>query len=79
MLHRKIWLPVDFAQIVNAADIRVRDLARDPHFVVKAGQQSGIPRHRFRQEFHGRRLIEPEVVGAIDLAMPPLPSNPMIW
>jgi hypothetical protein len=61
-------MSVDFAKIVHAADIRVRDLARDAHFVVKAGQHAGIARHGFGQELERHRLIESKVVGAIDFA-----------
>ena len=40
VLHRKVGLAVNFAEIVNAADVGVRDLARDAHFVVKARQHA---------------------------------------
>ena len=39
VFHGKKRLAVDFADVVDAADIGMRDLARDAHFVVEARQQ----------------------------------------
>ena len=48
VLHRQVRLAVDFAEIVNAADIGVRDLARDADFVVEARQSGWIARRPLR-------------------------------
>ena len=45
----------------------MRDLPRDAHFVVKARQHPGVPRHGFGQKLERHWLIEREIVGAIDL------------
>lgn len=41
IFHRKERGAVDFADIVNAADVGMRNLARDAHFGVGAREQSG--------------------------------------
>jgi hypothetical protein len=68
ILHRKIKLAVDFAEIVDAADIGVRDLARDANFIVKTGADGRIVRGNFRQKLERDFLAQREVVSAIDLA-----------
>ena len=39
VLHRKERGAVHFADVVNAADVGMRDLARDAHFVVEASER----------------------------------------
>ena len=68
VLHGQIRLPVHFPDVVNAADILVRDLARDPDFIVEAGEQIQIVFSRQGQKLQRHRLAEDEIVGAIDLA-----------
>ncbi len=38
VLHRQDRLPVHFADVVHAADVRMRHLPRRPHFVVELRQ-----------------------------------------
>ncbi len=69
-------LPIHFADIVNAADVRMRDLPRDSNFIVKTRESVGIRRRGFRQKFERHLLAQSEIGGAIHFAIPPRPSNP---
>jgi hypothetical protein len=69
VLHGEERPPVRLADVVHAADVRVRDLARDLHFLTEAFQPVRVVR-RFGEELEGDRLVEGEVVGAVDLAHP---------
>ena len=42
VLHREEELAVELADVVDAADVRVRDLPRRPHFVVELREPHGI-------------------------------------
>ena len=42
VLHRQELLAVGLADVVDAADVRVRDLARDPHLVVEPRQRARL-------------------------------------
>ena len=42
VLHREERVPVDLVDVVDAADVRVRDLPRHPHFGVQLRQPRGI-------------------------------------
>ena len=69
-IDRKCW-PSASADVADAADRRVRDLARHAHLAVEAGR--GARRRRSSavgQELEGDRLLELQVVGAVDLAHP---------
>ena len=44
VLHRQEQLAVDFADVVDAADVRMRDLPRGPHLVVELRQPRRIAR-----------------------------------
>jgi hypothetical protein len=68
VLHGQVRLPLDLANVVNAAHIGVGNLARNADFVVEAGQQIQIAAGRFRQEFQRHRLSEQNVIGAEDFA-----------
>src|SRR3954470_23728941 len=59
---------IDFADVEDAADVRMRDQPGDPHFAVEALEQARIARGLFRQEFERDALPECEVSGAVDLA-----------
>ena len=67
-LHRDEVLSLDFTNVVDAADIRMRHLSRQPHL----GQQSRNPGiascHRRRDELQRDLLAKLEVVGPVDLA-----------
>jgi hypothetical protein len=60
--------PVDLANVVNATDVFVRDLARDAHFAVKSRERSDIRQHVFRKKFECDWLSKFQIIGAIDLA-----------
>ena len=68
VLHRQEVLPVDLADVVDAADVRMRELPRDADFGEEALAADRIARQRARQELQRDRLSELEVVGAVDLA-----------
>ena len=66
-LHRDEELPVDLGDVVQAADIRMRDLSADAHFFVKA-RGVAVMREKLQRD----ALTEFEIVGAVDLAHPAL-------
>ena len=68
VLHRQEPAAVGVAEVVQAADVLVRDLARDAQLVVELRPARGIAPRRLGQELQRDRLIEREVVGPIDLA-----------
>jgi hypothetical protein len=63
-------LTLDLADIVNAADIFVRDLARDADLVVKASQQIHVAARGFGKKFERHRLAQDQIVGAKHFAHP---------
>ena len=72
VLHREEVAALDLADVVDAADVRVRDLAREAHLGVEAREERLVVRDRLRQELQGDGLAELQVVGAVDLAHPAL-------
>ena len=72
VLHRQEGVPFDLVDVVDAADVRVRDLPRHPHFGVELRQTGRIAIDLRRQELERDRLTELQVVGAEDLAHPAL-------
>ena len=72
VLHREERQAVDLADVVHAADVLVRDLAREPHLGVELREPHRVGLERRRQELQRDRLPELEVVGAVDLAHPAL-------
>ena len=68
VLHRQEPAPVGVAEVVQAADVLVRHLARDAQLVVELRERRVVDGGAFRQELQRDRLIEREVVGAIHLA-----------
>ena len=50
ILHRQERRPIDFVDVVDAADVGVRHLTRHPHFGVELRQPSGILVDVGRQE-----------------------------
>ena len=75
VLHRQEMLPVDFAGVVNPADVGVGDLARGPHLVEEALETLGLRVESWRQELEGDRLPELEVVGPVDFPHAPPPQQ----
>ncbi len=68
VLHRQERRAVDFVDVVDAADVGVRDLPRHADFGVELGQARRILVDVGRQELERDRLAELQVVGAIHLA-----------
>ena len=63
-------LTVDVADVVDPADVRVRDAKRHAHLAQEPIQAFLIALEAGRQELQRDRLAELEVVGAVDLAHP---------
>ena len=61
-------MAVCFADVVHAADVRMRDLPRRPRFVVELRQPLRILFQAGRQEFQRDGLTETEVVSPVDLS-----------
>ena len=59
---------VDFAKVVNAADVFVRDLARHAHFTMKPRERGAVTQQMFGKELQRDRLTQFQVIGAIDFA-----------
>ena len=59
---------LDLADVVDAADIGVGDLARHAHLAVESLQQPLVLGGFFGQEFQRHRLAQHQVGGAIDFA-----------
>ena len=56
------------ADVVDAADVAVRHLARDAHLVVELGEPLRILGDGRRQELQRDALSEAQILGAVDLA-----------
>ena len=56
------------ADVVDAADVAVRHLARDAHFVMELGEPLRVFGDGRRQELQRDVLPEPQILGAVDLA-----------
>ena len=68
VLHREEVPPLDLADVVDAADVRMRDPPRVAHLGEKRSMQAGSDASFSRQELQRDRLAELQVVGAVDLA-----------
>ena len=68
VLHRQERRALDLVDVVDAADVGVRDLPRHADFGVELGQARRILVDVGWQELERDRLAELQVVGAIDLA-----------
>ena len=67
-LHGNVMQAFGDADVVDAADVGVGDLARDADFVVEAGEGAIVGGGGFGEEFQGDGLAESEVGGAVDFA-----------
>ena len=67
VLHREEVEPLDHPEVVDAADMRMRDLPCDPYLVAEPGE-GGLAHVGGREELEGDRLVEDQIVGAVDLA-----------
>ncbi len=68
VFHREEVLAAGFRDVVHAADVRMRDLPRQPDFLMEARQPVGAMRELLRQELQRDRLSELQVVRTIHLA-----------
>ena len=66
---------VDLADVIHAAHVRVRDLARQAHFAVEPGEQPRIARCCLGQELERDGLLQLEIGRAIDLAHATAPDE----
>ena len=60
-------LPLVLAHVVDAADVVVRNLARDADLAVEARERSPVGRELFGTELERDGLFEFEIVGAVSL------------
>ena len=67
-LHGEEVLPLRLADVVDAADGGMGDLAGRAHLVVEPIAPAGVVGQGLGQELEGHRLAEPQVVRAVDLA-----------
>ena len=70
VLHREEVLAAGFADIVDAAHVRVRDLPCEPDFLVKARQPIRSIGDLHRQELERHDLPELQILGPIHFAHP---------
>ncbi len=68
VLHGDERLAFELADIVHPADIRMRDLARDANFVMKAREHGRIAHGGFGEELEGYGLAKPDIGGPVYLA-----------
>ena len=61
---------VDVADVIDAADVRVRDLPRDLDLVQKASPSRLVRLDVARQELQRDALPQPQVIGSVDLSHP---------
>jgi hypothetical protein len=61
---------VDFADVVDPADVGVRDPPRNAHFILEALEQSLVACGLVWKKLEGYGLAESEIVGAVNLAHP---------
>lgn len=67
-LHREEVESFYLANVIDPADIRMRDLPCDTHLIVEARKCRAIKSDGFGQEFEGDGLFQLEVFGFIDLS-----------
>ena len=70
VLHRQKGMSLDLADVVDAADVRVGDLARDANLGAESRELAVAGGDRVGQELQRDRLAEDEVIRAVDLAHP---------
>ena len=68
VLHRKERGTIRFADIVNPADVGVRNLARDAHLGVEAREHLLVLGGGLRQELERHGLAQLEIVGPVHFA-----------
>ena len=70
VFHRDVMLALELADVVNAADVGMRNLARNADLVQKPLEQDTVGGQRRRQEFQRDRLAQLQIGSAVDLAHP---------
>ena len=68
ILHGEERRAPEFADIVDAADVRVRNLARDAHLAMEALQQPLVARGFLGKKLERHRLPQHQIGGTIDFA-----------
>ena len=68
VFHGQELHAVEFADVVNPADVGMGDLARDANLVAEALERARVPGGSLRKKLQRDRLAEFEVGGAIDFA-----------
>ena len=68
VLHGEKVLAVYLADVVNPADIRVRNLAGVTHLSMKTGERSGIILKGGGKKLEGYNIPEFKILSAVDLA-----------
>ena len=68
VFHGEEIQPLHFAEIVHATDVGVRHLARDADLAAESLERRLVVRDRLGQKLERHRLVERQVVGAVDLA-----------
>ena len=77
VLHRQERLAVGLADVVDAADVGMRDLPRDADLAAKARQPVGDRRTSVGgRNFSATDWPSEQILGAIDLAHPASPDEP---
>jgi hypothetical protein len=66
---------INLAHVVNPANVGVRDLARDPHFGVKAVDPFFVSGKGVGQKFQRNNLAQPQVLRLINHAHTTAPKN----
>ena len=67
-------MTIDFAEVVDAADVGMGDLARDANFIAEAVERLRIIGGLRREEFQRDCLAQHQIVGAIHLPHAALPE-----
>ena len=72
VLHRQVVPALGFADVMDTADVRMGDVAGEPHFGDEALQHVALQDAVHREQLERDALPERQVVGAIDLTHPAL-------
>jgi len=64
---------------MEGGDTRMVQRGQNPRLPLETGQAIGILGERFGKDFDGDFAAELRVTGAVDFAIPPLPSFSRIW
>src|SRR6185369_12022837 len=75
ILHGDERHPLDYTNVVNAADVGVRYQARHADFAVETLEQALIARRLFGEELQRYRLSQGEIGSAVDFAHPAAPQQ----